>query len=145
MDDASPEAFREKFREARRKRRIAILVVTTVTVLIGRGIIWLFLPEITRDATRWAIILLLPVAWFGWWVGSRLGDEFEVEVWNELRLTQKLAGITRQSLASMYEETLGEAEIYRRRQEAERAAEAAANPPEDQGTTTPPSSGADAR
>jgi len=140
MDETSPEAFRKRFREARRKRLFAILVVTTVAVLIGRGIIWLFLPEITRDATRWTIILLLPVAWFGWWVGGRLGDEFAYDVWKEIRLAQMLAaGGHRRSLTELMTEELGEEEMYQRQQEADRAREEAEKRPPDAGP--PPDAG----
>jgi hypothetical protein len=143
MDETSPEAFRERFRVARWKRRFAILVVTTVSVLIGRSIIWLFLPEMTRDATRWAVIFLLPVAWFGWWVGARAGDEFTNNIWKDLQFSLHLArsGARWQSLEQIMAEELGREEMQRRHDRAADAAEDAAEDAEAarvSGVTSPP-------
>ncbi|MEK7474785.1 MAG: hypothetical protein AAB152_04030 [Candidatus Coatesbacteria bacterium] len=142
MDDTSPEAFRARFREARRKRWFAILICTAMAVLIGREIIWLFLPGMTENPTRWTIILLLPVAWFGWRAGAMAGHEYANQVWKDLQFSQRasLTGARWQSLEQIMAEELGEEEMARRHDRevdaAEDAARVASTPVSD--VTSPP-------
>lgn len=138
MEDASPEAFRKRFHEARRKRRAAVVIVTAAFVVIGWGLIRIFIPDFTDHPGRWTALLLVPVGWFGWSVGNRVGGEFETEVWKDLRDQQRLAGLTRQSLESIMEETLGEEEMYRRNREAAAPAEPAPPEPSPDSPPAPP-------